>query len=268
MEKIKNLILDFIFSSFESFVSLLSSIASLNISQFKQTCYQIPALDYFGIIFLGFASFKLLMFSKKWMGLRLQTLLKCFQKIFQKYRSKKKFKYSKLKFQINNNHIQSNPQIQKECVLCDCKTSIIHSIPQLLVPKPVLNNEETQVFNFLKQNTQNTCFDVLSQVPLRAFFKTQKDTLSHFVVGGMYVDFLLINKYTNLPICVIEYFGEGHYGNNENKKAYVQGNDKIKQAIFNEAKIQFFVITKDAFFDQSNTIHSDIKHFIHNYRHT
>lgn len=78
----------------------------------------------------------------------------------------------------------------------------------------------------------------------------------------MYVDFLLADNIQNNSICVVECFGEGHYGESDHKKEQVACNDEIKELIFWKAKIEFFIIRKsDLQNNESKTI-SNLQRFI------
>lgn len=266
MEQVKVFILDFIFSSFESLILFLSSLFSFNLSQFKQTCYRIPALDYIGIFIWLLLLTLILIWNKK----RFLKIFNKLQNFFLKIPlliKNKKYKNFQTKFTCQNYNPQINPSIQKLYVMRDIKKMIIHSNQDVLVTKNTLNTEELQIFNLLKEIIKDSLIDIFPQVPLRAFFKTSKESLSHFVVGGMYVDFLLVDNNKKNPVCVVEYFGEGHYGENEYKKEQVTCNDEIKELIFQKSKIEFFVISKsDLQNNKESKAISDLQCFIKEFK--
>lgn len=261
MEEIKFFVLDFIFSSLESFGLLILSFCSLSFLKIKQTCYQIPALDYIGLIILLFLIFLILKLLKKRTFKTLSSLWIYSCRSFR-FLKKKKYKIFQTDFVCQSGDFQVGLNIQKHHVMRDVKKMIIKSNQDILIVKNALNSEELLVFKALKDITKDLLIDIFPQVPLRAFFKTSKESLSHFIVGGMYVDFLLVDAEKKSPRCVVEYFGEGHYGESEYKKEQVSCNDEIKKEVFEKAGIGFFVIRKSDLDNNQSKVMFDIRDFL------
>lgn len=250
MEKIKIFILDFIFSSLEGISLLFSALIPFDYTNFKQTCYHISAMQYLGIIpivaFVLFLSFQIIKKLKKYLKLLVSKYAMRLKNMKNRKNSLEKSGYTQdLKFNVDNYfNNQEDSATQKTYILKEIRKIIVESKKCPLTPKKVLNSEESAIYDLLKEHIRQT-FEIFPQVPLRAFFCGNKESLTHYVVGGMYVDFLIINSHTKEPVCVIEYFGGGHYGDNETKRAEVKSNDELKIAIFHKANIDFIKATKE-----------------------
>lgn len=276
MEEIKTFILDFIFSGFDGIYFLFKALLSFDVARIREVCYQLGALQYLSVVMILFFAYRLL---KAWLGYvkskikrlfafrlkKAQSNVKDIEKVEQatEYTGEKlagwqkRIKFNlqvaafKLKeiasaFGIESDRVynldQNQAEIEESNVLCNVKEMIIKSKQCPFIPKRVLNSKESQLFEELITIVKGYSISVFPQVPLRAFFTQESGSLAHYVVGGMYVDFLLVDIKTKAPLCVIEYFGEGHYGKGELQKAKVSNNDEIKRAIFEKAKLEFIVI--------------------------
>lgn len=284
MEEIKTFILDFIFSGFDGIYFLFKALLSFDVVRIREACYQLGALQYLSVVMILFFAYRLL---KAWLGyvkskikrlfafrLKAQSNTKDIEKVEQttEYAGEKlagwqkRIKFNlqvadfKLKeiasaFKIESDKVyslaQNQAEIEENHVLYNVKQMIIKSQRCPFIPKQVLNSKESQLFEELIAIVKGYPISVFPQVPLRAFFKQESGSLAHYVVGGMYVDFLLVDIKTKDPLCVIEYFGEGHHGKGELQKVKVSNNDEIKRAIFKKAKLEFMAIKTETTIEET-----------------
>ena len=111
---------------------------------------------------------------------------------------------------------------------------------QNITPKAILNDEEREIFSVLlslKNNKQINCI-ICPQVAFSAFLDNNNVVEDWYIYNKFYVDFLLVNKDTNKPFCVIEYYGlGGKHGKDDGEGA--QKRDMIKKEVCKKAGIGF-----------------------------
>lgn len=113
---------------------------------------------------------------------------------------------------------------------------------QNIIPKPILNDEEQEIFSVLlrlkrKGDKQLQHYTICPQVAFSAFLRND-EKVDWYIYNKFYVDFLLVDKETSKPFCVIEYYGlGGKHGKYDGDGA--QKRDVIKKEICKKAGIGF-----------------------------
>lgn len=261
MEEIKNVILDFIFETFSGANVLFSALVTFDFHVIKRTCYELSFWQYLGIFFL----FLLLLKFTKYVCKKISPLFvwvnsqraqedksvtkysfwqrRIYQRLQEaQYRLNKVQSKLLINFDIARMNNEQEARIYEAQVLCDAKKHILQSKECTIELKPPLNNQEAEIFKKLRIVAKENNMSIFPQIPLRAFIKMKKDDLAYYVVGGMYVDFLLVDLYSKKPLCVVEYWGEGHYGSSTLDKERTMCHDELKEAIFKEAGIRLVVL--------------------------
>lgn len=106
-----------------------------------------------------------------------------------------------------------------------------------ITPKAILNGEEREIFSVLLilKSEQQLPYTICPQVAFSAFLKSD-NVVDWYLYNKFYVDFLLVDKETNKPFCVIEYYGLGH-GKDDGDGA--QKRDMMKKEVCKKAGIGF-----------------------------
>lgn len=113
---------------------------------------------------------------------------------------------------------------------------------QNITPKPILNDEEQEIFSVLlrlkgKGDKQLQHYTICPQVAFSAFLRND-EKVDWYIYNKFYVDFLLVDKETRKPFCVIEYYGlGGKHGKDDGEG--VQKRDMIKKEVCKKAGIGF-----------------------------
>ena len=113
---------------------------------------------------------------------------------------------------------------------------------QTITPKPILNDEEREIFSVLlslkgKGDKQLQHYTICPQVAFSAFLHND-EKVDWYIYNKFYVDFLLVDKETRKPFCVIEYYGlGGKHGKDDEEGA--QKRDMIKKEVCKKAGIGF-----------------------------
>lgn len=113
---------------------------------------------------------------------------------------------------------------------------------QSITPKPILNDEEREIFSVLlslkgKGDKQLQHYTICPQVAFSAFLRND-EKVDWYIYNKFYVDFLLVDKDTNKPFCVIEYYGlGGKHGKDDEDGAQMR--DMIKKEVCKKAGIGF-----------------------------
>lgn len=114
---------------------------------------------------------------------------------------------------------------------------------QNIIPKPILNDEEQEIFSVLlslkrKGDKQLQHYTICPQVAFSAFLNNNNVVEDWYIYNKFYVDFLLVDKETSKPFCVIEYYGlGGKHGKDDEEGA--QKRDMIKKEVCKKAGIGF-----------------------------
>ena len=108
---------------------------------------------------------------------------------------------------------------------------------QSITPKAILNGEEREIFSVLLslKNNKQLYYTICPQVAFSAFLRND-EKVDWYLYNRFYVDFLLVDKKTNKPFCVIEYYGLGHGKDDEEE---TQKRDVIKKEVCKKAGIGF-----------------------------
>lgn len=108
---------------------------------------------------------------------------------------------------------------------------------QSITPKAILNGEEREIFSVLLslKSKQQLHYTICPQVAFSAFLRND-EKVDWYIYNKFYVDFLLVDKKTSKPFCVIEYYGLGH-GKDDGEKT--QKRDVIKKEVCKKAGIGF-----------------------------
>ncbi|WP_169763923.1 DUF2726 domain-containing protein [Campylobacter mucosalis] len=110
--------------------------------------------------------------------------------------------------------------------------------------KNLLNQEEIKVYGALIKAISELkisgLVNINSQVNLSAFISS--DDVAYRDFNKLSVDFLITSKKTAEPLLVIEYYGGGHYGENEDEALKVENRDLVKLSIFTKAGLPFKII--------------------------
>ncbi|ASM40111.1 DUF2726 domain-containing protein [Campylobacter sp. RM12327] len=108
--------------------------------------------------------------------------------------------------------------------------------------KSLLNQEEIKVYSALIKAINELgisgLVNINSQVNLSAFISSD---IAYPDFNKLSVDFLITSKKTAEPLLVIEYYGGGHYGNEE-EALKVENRDLIKLSIFAKVELPFKII--------------------------
>ena len=113
---------------------------------------------------------------------------------------------------------------------------------QTITPKAILNSEEQEIFSVLlslkrKGDKQLQHYTICPQVAFSAFLHND-EKVAWYIYNKFYVDFLLVDKETSKPFCVIEYYGlGGKHGKDDGEGA--QKRDMIKKEVCKKAGIGF-----------------------------
>ena len=113
---------------------------------------------------------------------------------------------------------------------------------QTITPKAILNGEEQEIFSVLlslkrKGDKQLQHYTICPQVAFSAFLRND-EKVDWYIYNKFYVDFLLVDKETSKPFCVIEYYGlGGKHGKDDEEGA--QKRDMIKKEVCKKAGIGF-----------------------------
>ena len=132
---------------------------------------------------------------------------------------------------------ESNKKIQE---LKDLEKKVQNM--QNIIPKPILNDEEQEIFSILlslkrKGDKQLQHYTICPQVAFSAFLHND-EKVDWYIYNKFYVDFLLVDKETRKPFCVIEYYGlGGKHGKDDEEGA--QKRDMIKKEVCKKARIGF-----------------------------
>ena len=119
--------------------------------------------------------------------------------------------------------------------------------------KSLLNNSEVQMFyqilGFLREiNAKHKrTFALYPQVSLRAFVSEEDAKEFWYIAGNRYVDFVVVDSRENYlyPKCVIEYFGGGHFGDNQEARDRALKSDEIKQEILKKINLPLIIIQEN-----------------------
>ena len=108
---------------------------------------------------------------------------------------------------------------------------------QNIAPKAILNDEEQEIFSILADFNQLQHYTICPQVAFSAFLRND-EKVDWYIYNKFYVDFLLVDKETSKPFCVIEYYGlGGKHGKDDGDGA--QKRDMIKKEVCKKAGIGF-----------------------------
>ena len=132
---------------------------------------------------------------------------------------------------------ESNKKIQE---LKDLEKKVQNM--QNIIPKPILNDEEQEIFSILlslkrKGDKQLQHYTICPQVAFSAFLRND-EKVDWYIYNKFYVDFLLVDKETSKPFCVIEYYGLGGKHGKDDEEG-VQKRDMIKKEVCKKARIGF-----------------------------
>ena len=132
---------------------------------------------------------------------------------------------------------ESNKKIQE---LKDLEKKVQNM--QNIIPKPILNDEEQEIFSILlslkrKGDKQLQHYTICPQVAFSAFLRND-EKVDWYIYNKCYVDFLLVDKETRKPFCVIEYYGLGGKHGKDDEEG-VQKRDMIKKEVCKKAGIGF-----------------------------
>lgn len=114
---------------------------------------------------------------------------------------------------------------------------------QSITPKAILNGEEQEIFSVLlslkkKGDKQLQHYTICPQVAFSAFLNNNNVVEDWYIYNKFYVDFLLVDKKTSKPFCVIEYYGLGGKHGKDDEEG-VQKRDMIKKEVCKKAGIGF-----------------------------
>ena len=113
---------------------------------------------------------------------------------------------------------------------------------QNITPKPILNDEEQEIFSVLlrlkgKGDKQLQHYTICPQVAFSAFLRND-EKVDWYIYNKFYVDFLLVDKETRKPFCVIEYYGLGGKLEKDDEEG-AHKRDMIKREVCKKAGIGF-----------------------------
>lgn len=108
---------------------------------------------------------------------------------------------------------------------------------QLSKKETSMNPQEIKIYRKLIAKLKDNCI-VCPQVAVPSFIrnKVRKDFR---IYASLYVDFLICERKSNEPICVIEFQGSGHYGED---RELTEARDILKRKLFDKVDIDLIEI--------------------------
>ncbi|OCR03317.1 hypothetical protein BA184_08415 [Helicobacter pullorum] len=157
---------------------------------------------------------------------------------------KKEKTYKQPNYQQNDNY-QTPRYQQTDSVVSEEKTPLeeikkrikLLETARLSKKETSMNPQEIKIYRKLIAKLKDNCI-VCPQVAVPSFIrnKIKKDFR---IYASLYVDFLICERKSNEPICVIEFQGSGHYGED---REYTEARDILKRKLFEKVRIDLIEI--------------------------
>ncbi|OCR07365.1 hypothetical protein BA185_04570 [Helicobacter pullorum] len=156
----------------------------------------------------------------------------------------RKSTYKQPNYQQNDNY-QTPRYQQTDSVVSEEKTPLeeikkrikLLETARLSKKETSMNPQEIKIYRKLIAKLKDNCI-VCPQVAVPSFIrnKIKKDFR---IYASLYVDFLICERKSNEPICVIEFQGSGHYGED---REYTEARDILKRKLFEKVRIDLIEI--------------------------
>lgn len=134
------------------------------------------------------------------------------------------------------------------------------------------NRQERKLFKILRDAVKqfngikeaHPIIGIGSQVSLSSFVDNKKNFEVFEEYKSLYVDFVIFDIKTTYPLCIVEYFGDGHYKEdnkeNRNENNATEIRDFKKQIIANKIGVDFMIIKyNELYTDNAEKAEKDLR---------